>query len=94
MSDHPSTFRGDPENTGSIEWGDRAALHRVDDGDGVLDGANALQRGTFAEMIRHLMLLPEDERQKYVIEKAGDREYSAVEAAELSTRRAYKNLES
>lgn len=84
MSDHPSTFKGTPENTGETAWQDRAALHAADDGDGVLDGAKALRRGTFAEMIRHLAMLPEEQRNRYVIEKAGDREYSAVEAVELS----------
>lgn len=83
MTDHPSTFRGEASDIGEIAWDDRAALHRVDDGDGVLDGANALRRGSFAEMIHHLMLLPEEERGNYQIEKAGDREYSAIEAAQL-----------
>jgi hypothetical protein len=35
-------------------------------------------------MIRHIVSLPEGERDRYVIEKAGDREYSAAEAVELS----------
>ena len=86
MSDHPSTYEGTPTRTGPMAWEDRAALHRADDGDGVFDGANALNRGTFADMIRHIMRLPEEERDKYVIEKAGDREYSAREAAMLFER--------
>ena len=84
MTDHPSTFSGDPTHTPGIEWNDRAALHAKGDGDGLFDGAKALRRGTFAEIIRHLMLLPEDERSGYVIEKAGDREYSAEEASALA----------
>lgn len=83
MSDHPTTFKGDTAGTGAMAWDDRAALHRADDGDGVLDGANSLSRGTFAEMIRHMMHLPEEERAKYVIEKAGDREYDHGEVAAL-----------
>ena len=86
MSDHPSTFKGDPSNTGSITWDDRAELHRADDGNGLFDGAKTLKSGSFAEIIRHLMLLPEEERGKYVIEKAGDREYRADEAAALHAR--------
>ena len=86
MSDHPTAFGDTPENPGAIAWDDRAALHRKDDGDGVLDGAKALRRGTFADIIRHLMLLPEESRGEYVIEKAGDREYSAEEALALSRR--------
>ena len=86
MADHPSTFEGTPVKSGETAWQDRAALHARDDGDGVFDGAKALRRGTFAEMIRHVTMLPEEERDKYVIEKAGDREYSAQEAVSLASR--------
>lgn len=86
MSDHPSTFKGTPLETGTFAWDDRAALHLKGDGDGVLDAMKAIRRGTFAEMIRYLTLLPEEERGRYVIEKAGDREYSAEEAIALSRR--------
>lgn len=86
MADHPSTFDGTPVKSGEHAWQDRAALHHRDDGDGVLDGAKALRRGTFAELIRHVAMLPEEQRNKYVIEKAGDREYSAEEAVALSSR--------
>ena len=84
MTDHPSTFRADDTDDEGIAWDDRASLHRVDDGDGVLDGAKGLRSGTFAEMIRHMMLLPEDERAAYCIEKAGDREYHAAEVAQMA----------
>lgn len=84
MADHPSTFEGTPVKSGETAWNDRASLHSADDGSGVLDGANALRRGTFAEMIRHIALLPEEKRDHYVIEKAGDRKYSAAEAIALS----------
>ncbi|MEE4152525.1 MAG: hypothetical protein V2I27_00030 [Erythrobacter sp.] len=85
MADHPSTFNAESLRTGSHAWEDRAALHARNDGDGLLDGAKALRRGTFAEMIRHLAALPEEERRGYVIEKAGDREYSAQEAMALAS---------
>ena len=84
MTDHPSTFKGRTLKSGQYQWDDRASLHSADNGSGVLDGMNALRRGTFAELIRHLALLPEDERSGYVIEKAGDRTYSAEEALQLS----------
>ena len=71
MTDHPSTFKGDDNHAHGIQWDDRASLHRVDDGDGVLDAAKGLRSGTFAELIRHMMLMPEDERAQYCIEKAG-----------------------
>ncbi|EDL50441.1 hypothetical protein ED21_28258 [Erythrobacter sp. SD-21] len=69
-----------------IQWDDRASLHRVGDGDGVLDGAKGLRSGTFAELISHIMLMPESERSQYYIEKAGDREYHAEEIASLAQR--------
>ncbi|MFW5634964.1 MAG: hypothetical protein ACOCYR_08755 [Erythrobacter sp.] len=84
MSDHPSTFEGTPEKSGETAWEDRAVLQSAADGDGILDGTKAIRRGTFAEMIRHIVSLPDGERDRYVIEKAGDREYSAAEAVELS----------
>ncbi|MDC8753464.1 hypothetical protein OIK40_02270 [Erythrobacter sp. sf7] len=86
MSDHPSTFRGETGDTGTTAWDDRASLHAADDSGGVLDGGSALQRGTFAEMIRHLAALPQETRQRYVIAKAGDRRYSADEAMALASR--------
>jgi hypothetical protein len=86
MSDHPSTYRGEAGTTGTTAWDDRASLHAADDAGGVLDGGSALQRGTFAEMIRHLAALPAETRQRYVIVKAGDRRYSADEAMALATR--------
>ena len=86
MTDHPSTFKGGDNHAHGIQWDDRASLHRVDDGDGVLDAAKGLRSGTFAELIRHMMLMPEDERAQYCIEKAGDREYHAAEVAGLSQR--------
>ena len=86
MSDHPSTFKGTPVESGEHAWDDRAALHAKATSDGILSGGNALLRGTFAEMIRHVVDMPEDKRGDYVIEKAGDREYSAAEAVALASR--------
>ena len=86
MSDHPSTFSGTPNKSGDHAWEDRAALHAKASSDGILSGANALRRGTFAEMVRALLQMPEDTRDDYVIEKAGDREYTAAEAAALASR--------
>ena len=86
MTDHPSTFKGDDTHRPGIQWDDRAALHRVGDGDGVLEGAKGLRSGTFAELIQHVMLLPEEDRIHYYIEKAGDREYRADEIASLAQR--------
>ncbi|KPF65315.1 hypothetical protein [Porphyrobacter sp. AAP60] len=85
MADHPSTSGGETLKTGETAWSDRAALHAKDSGGGVLHGGKALGRGTFAEMIRHIAMLPEEERAGYVIEKAGDRQYSADEAMALAS---------
>ena len=84
MTDHPSTYKGRTLKSGEHQWDDRASLHSADDGSGVFDSMKALRRGTFAEMIRHIALLPEEDRSQYVIEKSGDRTYSADEAIELS----------
>lgn len=86
MADNPTTFRGEDSHNGNIDWDDRADLHRVGDGDGVLDKAKGLRSGTFADLVQHLMLLPDDERAQYEIEKAGDRTYSAAEAEALAAR--------
>ncbi|AXK42712.1 hypothetical protein [Erythrobacter aureus] len=86
MTDHPSTFKGDPSHSEGIEWDDRASLHRTGDGDGVLDAAKGLRSGTFADLIRHVMLMPAEERGDYYIEKAGDREYHVDEIVSLSKR--------
>ena len=84
MTDHPSTFNAEDTYRPGIQWDDRASLHRVDDGGGLLDKSKGLRDGTFADLVRHMMLLPEDERAAYCIEKAGDREYHAAEVAQLA----------
>ena len=86
MSDHPTTFRAEPASTGETAWKDRASLHRVDDGNGLFDSAKGVRSGTFAEVIHYLTLLPEADRDRYVIHKAGDREYSVAEALDLAAR--------
>lgn len=86
MSDHPTTFRAEPTGDHAVEWNDRASLHRVGAGDGLLSDATALNRGTFAELVRQVMAMPAEERGGYVIEKLGDREYRAGEIAELAAR--------
>jgi len=88
MTDHPTTFRAEPSDQ-TIDWDDRAALHRADDGQGLFDGAKALRRGTLAELVRHVMTLPEEERQDYVIQKAGDRKLDMAEIAALAERQDF-----
>lgn len=86
MADHPTTFRGEPGGPESIEWDDRASIHRKDDGGGLFDAMKALHRGTLAEMVAFVRDLPEAERGEYVIEKAGDRQLGADEIMELAER--------
>lgn len=86
MTDHPSTFGGEDNSGSGIEWDDRASLHLAKDGDGLLDGAKGLRRGSLAELVRFVMLLPEAERGDYVIEKAGDHRLTYSEIAALAAR--------
>ena len=60
MTDHPSTFNAEDTYRPGIQWDDRASLHRVDDGGGLLDKSKGLRDGTFADLVRHMMLLPCD----------------------------------
>lgn len=83
MSDHPSTFNARDTHSPGIEWDDRAFLHHVEDGGGVLDGAKSIRDGTFADLIRHVMLMPELSRAEYCIQKAGDRRFEYSEIASL-----------
>lgn len=84
--DHPSTIGNPNEHTSTMDWDDRAALHLVGDNDGLLADLTAVRRGTFGELIAQLMAMPQGERRKYVIEKAGDRQFGADEVAELAAR--------
>ena len=84
MTDHPSTYSADDTHREGIQWDDRAAVHRKGDGQGILDGAKALNRGTFAEMVRLVSRMAEDERGDYVIQKAGDRKFEAAEIMALA----------
>ncbi len=86
MTDHPSTYDGTPVQSGLAAWDDHASLIPIESKDGLFARSNAVRSGTFAEMIRHIAALSEDEQQGYVIEKAGDREYTADEAIALAQR--------
>lgn len=85
MSDHPSTFGGSTAPSGQEAWEDRASLLRAGQDTSLPGSETPLLRGTFAEMIRHLVQLPEEERQAYVIAKSGDRTYGAKEAMALAS---------
>ena len=79
MTDHPSTFNGDTLRSGEQAWEDRASIVAAG------EGSATLMRGSFAEMIRHIANMAEDERGGYVVRKAGDRIYTADEAIALAS---------
>lgn len=89
MTDHPSTYNAADTHREGIAWDDLAALHSARDGQGVLDGAKALQRGTLAEMVQHVMTLPAGDRSDYVIQKAGDHRLERAEIEALASREDY-----
>jgi len=86
MSDHPSTTQGTGNHSDETAWDDRASILPAVQDARLPDGGVPLLRGTFAEMIHRLTLLPEEDREGYVIAKAGDRTYSAAEAMALASR--------
>lgn len=86
MTDHPSTYNATVTNREGVQWDDRASIHLADDGEGLLDGAKGLRSGTLAEMIGQIMTYPEGDRDKYVIEKAGDHRLTRRDIEALAAR--------
>ena len=86
MTDHPSTFNAAGSPSSGIEWGDHATIHLRGDGQGVLDGLKAVHRGTLAEMVGMVSRMPEGERERYVIQKAGDHRLGIGEIMALAER--------
>jgi hypothetical protein len=85
MSGSPTTFRAEPSD-GEFDWNETGALHRSDDGGGVLHGLKAVRHGTLAELVRHVASLPDEERRHYTILKSGDHRLSPGEIMALSRR--------
>ncbi len=86
MTDHPSTFRGESTHLAGIQWDDRAEIHLADDGQGILDGGKGLRGGTLAELIMQIMAYPPAERDRFVIQKAGDHRLERAEIEALAAR--------
>jgi hypothetical protein len=86
MTDHPTTFRAAMPHSDRIDWDDRASIHLADDGQGLFDGLKALHRGTLAQMVAMVAAMPEDERVRYVIQKAGDHQLGPAEIMALAGR--------
>ena len=85
MSTSPSTFKAEPGH-GGLDWNVPAALHRSDDGGGVLHDMKAVRHGSLAELVRFVMTLPEEQRDLYVIDKSGDHRLTIGEIRNLSRR--------
>ncbi len=73
-------------NGTSTDWEAYCTLHRADDGGGLLDATKSIRHGTLAQLVRHVMLLPEEKRRELVIEKAGDHSLNYGEVAALARR--------
>lgn len=88
MSDHPTTFQGEPSDASASRWDDHAALHRRAPGEqsDMLRGFDVIRDGTFAELIRFVMTMPADRREGLVIQKSGDRAYALGEIEMLAAR--------
>lgn len=70
----------------AIDWDAYCSLHKADDGGGLLDATKIIRSGSLAELVRFVMLLPEEERRLYAIEKAGDHRLGHGEIAALGRR--------
>ena len=86
MAHNPTTFAGESGGGGAFDWDDAATLHHRANGAGLLHGFTALRRGGFADLIRQVASLPDGERQNYMIERAGDRQYDPNEIVSLYQR--------
>ncbi|HSM53836.1 MAG TPA: hypothetical protein VK839_06625 [Erythrobacter sp.] len=74
---------------GTVDWDAYSSLHRADDGGGLLDAAKILRQGTLGELVRYVMLLPEDKRMEYAIQKAGGRRLDYADIAALAAREGF-----
>ncbi|AKM10452.1 hypothetical protein [Croceicoccus naphthovorans] len=88
MSSNPTTFHAEPFDPNASDWDDHAALHRREDGaqSDMLRGFDVIREGTFAELIRFVMMLPEGDRTGLMIQKSGDRVFGVGEIAALARR--------
>ncbi|MBA4354679.1 MAG: hypothetical protein C0409_08295 [Novosphingobium sp.] len=80
-----TTIRAEAADAGAY-WNDHATVLRREAADGVFNGFASLHAGTFAEMVRLVTRLSEQERASLVIEKSGDRQYSPAEIVALAAR--------
>ena len=84
MSNTPPTFGTDPNLHSHIDWDEFATLHHRDDGGGLLYALKAIRSGTLGQLVRQVQSLPQEQRNGYVIEKAGDHRLDHVEITQLA----------
>ncbi|MFM2372618.1 MAG: hypothetical protein RIS85_2340 [Pseudomonadota bacterium] len=80
-----TTIRAEAADAAAF-WTDHATVLRREAADGVFHGFASLHSGSFADMVRLVSRMSESERATLVIEKSGDRQYSAGEIARLAAR--------
>ena len=80
-----TTIRAEAADAAAF-WNDHAIVLRREAADGVFHGFASLHAGTFADMVRLVTRMSDNERAGLVIEKSGDRQYSADEIAALARR--------
>ncbi len=83
---HPTTSRAEPAHEVGIAWDDHATVHLAADGQGMFNPLKGLYRGSLAEMVALVSHLPESERGKFVIQKAGDHRMELGEIMALAER--------
>ena len=86
MSHTPSTIRGESGGTPGVDWTATAALHRSNDGGGLLEDLKAVRHGSLADLVRYVALLSAEARAQYEIEVPGNRRFAAAEIMELYAR--------
>ena len=88
MSSNPTTFHAEPFDPSASDWEDHSTLHRRAEGkqSDMLRGFNVIREGSFAELIRFVLLLPEKDRTGLVIQKSGDRAFGLGEILALARR--------
>ena len=85
MSSNPTTFQGESGGPGGIDWGDSSEMLKREDS-GVGFRFKSIRRGTFAELIRFVMSLPESDQALYAIQKSGDRRFEIADIRNLARR--------
>jgi len=85
MSHNPGTTQGET-GPGGVDWTAAAALHRAQDGGGLLDELKAVRHAPLADLIRYIALLPEAEQAGYEIELSGSHRLQVEEILDLYAR--------